>query len=447
MNLTINPIKFNNHNFALTKNQNKEQKNYAKIDLANLDASLALKNQILFKNISKIQKRRELIQTTIKENSLPIKAQTLDFVLTPPKEKEGLYLKYSKTGSKFFELFSRYTLHQDYPIKDEGELTDAIVYFIKDNNKTKIINSFIPSDLLPKLDNKKQTQEAQASCLNAFLGALIYENEDGFKIAFNFLNDAIGKNIYPKNLKLEKSSFEKLAEAIEEKGYSWQDIYQETRFFNEQWHYRIHYKDIILSQAQGDRRNHEVREECIKEAIKKIKSGEINLENAGNNLIYTNYKKPSPKRTQELNDFCKQWNLNFDDITLLHKAFLYGEMQDGSALAHCDTYETLEYVGDAVLGFCVHEIIQKNLIDAPRQVISAKRHAFVKNKNLAKLAEKMNLANYTINRDKARGEKRTADMFEALMGAIFLDGKEEGINNVYKFLNEHFKDEICNVKY
>ena len=56
-------------------------------------------------------------------------------------------------------------------------------------------------------------------------------------------------------------------------------------------------------------------------------------------------------------------------------------MKDYSALAHCDTYEILEFVGDAVLGFCTHEILQDNLADAPREVICSKRHAFVKNKN------------------------------------------------------------------
>lgn len=442
MNLTINPINFNSPSFTLVKNQNKEQKSYAKKELLSLNASFALKNQILFRGISK----KELIQNTIKENSLPINPKTLSFVLNPPLEKEGLYLKYSKTGSKFFELYSRYLLHSNYPIKDEGELTDIITDFIKSKNKSRIINGFIPQDLLPQLENKGLTQSAQADCLNAFLGAVIYENEDGFKTAFNFLNETVSKNIYPKDLILEESPLEKLAKLVEDKGHSWQDIYQETRFFNEQWHYRIHFRDIILSEAKGGRKNHEVREQCIVDAIERIESGEVNLDEAQDELIYTNYKKPTPERIEELEDFCQKWGLKFNDISLLHKAFLYGEMQDGSALAHCDTYETLEYVGDAVLGFCTHEILQDNLKDAPREIISAKRHAFVKNKTLSLMAQRMDLASYTINRDKARGEKRTADMFEALMGAIFIDGKEEGINNVYKFLDENFRNEICKIQ-
>ena len=146
-----------------------------------------------------------------------------------------------------------------------------------------------------------------------------------------------------------------------------------------------------------------------------------------------------------MKDFAQKWGIEIKDISLLHKAFLYGEMQDCSALAHCDTYETLEYIGDAVLGFCTHEILQDNLPNLSRQKICAKRHAFVKNKNLSLMADKMKLMDYTINRNQARGEKRSADLFEALIGAIFMDGGADGVDKVYKFLDDNFRDEIINI--
>lgn len=443
MNLTISPIKFNSLTSISKQKEDRNNNLCNEIKLTDLTSSLALKNQILFKGIANIQQREKLIQETIKKNSLPIKPQTLDFVLSAPIDKANLYLKYSKTGSKFFELYSRYLLHTNHPIKDEGELTYYIASFIKNDNKARIINNFIPTELLPDMQNKNITQIVQANCLNAFLGAVIYENENGFKTAFNFLNDSFGSDIYPKNLILEENSFEKLAKAVEQKGYSWQDLYQETRFFNEQWHYRIHFKDIILSEAVGGKHDHEARDKCIIKATERVKSGEVNLDSAGNNLIYTNYKIPTPQRIKELEEFSSKWGLKFDDINLLHRVFLYGEMQDCSALAHCDTYQMLEFVGDAVLGFCTHEILQNNLPNTPRETICSKRHAFVKNKNLSIIADKMNLSKYTINRNHTRGEKRIADMFEALIGAIFINGKENGINDVYKFLDENFRDEIC----
>jgi len=411
------------------------------------ETSQALKNQILFKGNLGVSKKEELIQGAIEKSSLPIKPQTLDFVLSAPVDKANLYLKYSKTGSKFFELYSRYLLHKNYPIKDEGELTEFIAYFIKHDNKARIINDFIPKELLPDFQNKNATQIIQANCLNALLGAIIYENEDGFKTAFNFLNNQIGNNIFPKDLKVEESAIEKLERYIEKEGKSWQDIYQETRYFNEQWHYRIHYKNIILAQAQGGKHDHGIREKCAQEALDKVMSGDISLDEASDdNLIYTNYKILTPQRIKELEEFSKKWGLKFNDINLLHKVFLYGEMKDCSALAHSDTYEILEFIGDAVLGFCTHEILQDNLPNAPRETICSKRHAFVKNKNLSKVADEMNLSSYTINRNHTRGGKRTADLFEALIGAIFLDGGEDGVDNVYKFLDSNFRDEILNIE-
>ncbi len=443
INLTTYKL-YNNAN--LKKAENKSAQNvYFRTDLFDYKAALAFKNQILFKGNLEIKERRELIQKIIEEKSLPIKPQTLDFILTSASSKSPLSVKYNKTGSKFFELYSRYLLHKNYPIKQEGELTDIIALFIKTKNKARILGDILPLELLPKNLDKTSTTNAQANSLNALLGAIIYENENGFKTAFEFMDCALGNNIFPQNLKLEESSFEQLAKVIKAKGKNWQDLYQETRFFKEQWHYRIHYKDIILAEANGGKHNHELREQCAKDAIRKIASGEIDLDSAGNNLTYTNYKILDEKRIKELEDFCKKWNIQIKDLSLLHKAFLYGEMQDCSALPHCDTYETLEYVGDAALGFCTHEILQDNLPDLSRRGICAKRHAFVKNSNLSILADKMELMHYTINRNQVRGEKRSADIFEAVVGAIFMDAGTDGISKVYKFLDDNFREEIIKI--
>lgn len=422
------------------------QHNFKNYNMPNLALGLALKNQILFTGNIKENSNDVFCSQIQGSVNLPLKPQTLEFVLSlSSDEDKEKYIKYLKTGSKFFELYSRYFLHQNYPLKDEGELTDMITLVIKRENKARLLKQIIPKELIPKKNNKEASEVTQTNCLNAILGAIIYENEDGFKTAYNFLDSAFGKKIFPPDLEISESSIEKLEKYIKQIGKSWQDVYQETRFFNEQWHYRIHYKDIILSQAQGGQHNHDLREACAQEALDKIKSGEIDLNSAGDNLEYINYKKPDKKRTKQLEEFCKNWNIKINDISLLHKAFLYGEMPDCSALAHSDTYEVLEYIGDAVLGFCTHEILQDNLSDTPREIICAKRHAFVNNKNLAVISKKMGLESFTINRNTSKSKKRAADLFEALVGAIFIDGGKDGINNVYKFLDENFRDDILNI--
>ena len=449
MKLTINSVNFNTYNFGFKTKQIKDQKVQTQVGLVDLDASLALRNQILFKGSSSLQRER-LIAETIEKNSLPIKPETLSFVLSPLEKENDLYVKYLKTGSKFFDLFLRYFLHTEYPFKDEGELTDIIADFIKFKNKARIIKDFIPKELLPSQESEEMTLNEQSDCLNAFLGAIIYENEDGYKTAFEFLKERIGEKVYPDNYDIEEGPFEKLARAVKNKGYSWHDLYQKTRYSGGQWLYAVYFKDMLLVEVRSDKYDKKDKEQFINQTVEKIESGEINLADANDdldNLPYVNYKKPTSERLDELEAFCQKWNLEFNDINLLHKVFLYGEMQDGTALAHCDTYEALEYVGDAVLGFCIHEILQDNLSSkVSRQKICAKRHAFVKNENLITLSKEMKLPSYTINRNTPQGDKRKADMFEALIGAIFMDGKEVGINKVYRFLDKNFRDKICSVE-
>lgn len=438
----ISPIKQQTYYIYRSSNNKNDQTliTYKKAQLLDYNGATALKNQILFKgNLASQEKTK---------NDFPINPQTLDFVLSIPNEQNyDKHLKYAKTGSKFFELYLRYILHKKFPLKDEGELTGAISSYFKSSDKARIINDLAPSKSLPKVQSKPITRTLQANCFNALLGAIIYENDDGFKTAFKFLDEQVGENIFPKDFKINISAIDELEQEVRNKGLSWQDFYQETRYFNDQWHYRIHYKNIILSQAHGGKHNHELRELCAKEALEKLKSGEVDFKNANDdNLIYTNYKKPTPFRIKKLEEFCQKWGLEFSDINLLHKVFLYGEMQDCSALAHSDTYQILEFIGDSALGFCTHEILQENLPNTSREQISSKRHSFVKNKNLAILGRKMQLDDYTMNRNEKRSDKRNADMFEALIGAIFLDGGIDGINNVYKFLNDNFRNEIINIE-
>ena len=54
----------------------------------------------------------------------------------------------------------------------------------------------------------------------------------------------------------------------------------------------------------------------------------------------------------------------------------------------------------------------------------------------------MNLADYRINIENKMGQKRYADFFEALIGAIYIDSGEDGFSKVYEFLYNNFKEEF-----
>lgn len=83
--------------------------------------------------------------------------------------------------------------------------------------------------------------------------------------------------------------------------------------------------------------------------------------------------------------------------------------------------ERLEFLGDAVLGSVVGEILYKNFPDGNEGFLTQMRSKIVNRKNLNKLALKINL-NKLVMHDKPTPHKSIyGNALEALIGAIYLD--------------------------
>ena len=106
-----------------------------------------------------------------------------------------------------------------------------------------------------------------------------------------------------------------------------------------------------------------------------------------------------------------------------------------------ETYELLEFLGDGVLQFCTHEILMRNSGKSFSQSVGKRLNSFVSNENLAKLAKEIGIDELVIT-TSTLNEKRYADMLEALIGAIYINGGIDGIDDVCKFLGDNFGDEI-----
>lgn len=109
---------------------------------------------------------------------------------------------------------------------------------------------------------------------------------------------------------------------------------------------------------------------------------------------------------------------------------------DGALIARALTHrsaggadnERLEFLGDAVLSFVVAELLYRDYGDAPEGDLSRYRAALVSGETLADVAEtldigeRLRLGPGELRSGGFRRRSILADAFEALLGAIYLDG-------------------------
>lgn len=88
-------------------------------------------------------------------------------------------------------------------------------------------------------------------------------------------------------------------------------------------------------------------------------------------------------------------------------------------------YERLEFLGDAVLGLCVSELLLQHIPGATEGRLTRMRAALVNTEALAAFARSINLADFVRLGRGASGDaaqhKVLADVVEALVAAVFLD--------------------------
>lgn len=136
----------------------------------------------------------------------------------------------------------------------------------------------------------------------------------------------------------------------------------------------------------------------------------------------------------------------FKDIKLLklaltHKSFAY---EKGSATN--DEYnERIEYLGDAILEHIVSDLLYLNKNTFSEGVMTKKRAAIVCERSLSIAIKEIGVDKYIylgkceIANDSAKKDAIIADSFEAILGAIYLDG---GYEEAKKYVLDKLKKEI-----
>ena len=146
---------------------------------------------------------------------------------------------------------------------------------------------------------------------------------------------------------------------------------------------------------------------------------------------------------RDIQEFENIIGYHFKDKTLLRRGVTHSSFANENKKLDIDNNERLEFLGDAVLSLIISEYIFTTFPDLPEGELTKLRASVVCEFSLAQSARDMNLGQY-INLGK--GEEMTggrdrdsilSDAFEAILGAIYLDGGlEVARTHVLKYLEE-----------
>jgi ribonuclease-3 len=134
-------------------------------------------------------------------------------------------------------------------------------------------------------------------------------------------------------------------------------------------------------------------------------------------------------------------NYHFRDLGLLEHALTHRSRAHEDASGGVIDNESLEFLGDAVLGFAIADMLFSRFPTHDEGYKSKVKAGIVSAASLARLAENIELGRYVL---LGRGEEKTggrhkhailADGFEALIAAIYLDG---GIDAAREFIASCF---------
>ena len=140
-------------------------------------------------------------------------------------------------------------------------------------------------------------------------------------------------------------------------------------------------------------------------------------------------------------------NIDINDASYYELALTHPSCNGDAKTKHND-YERLEFIGDAVLGFVCGDLVYKNHPDMGEGLLSKLRSYLVRKESLSNYARKMHLENYikvghSISKASiVSSHKILEDVFEALIGAIYLD---KGFEIVYQYIKGILIKDILNV--
>ncbi|MCB1840977.1 MAG: ribonuclease III [Alphaproteobacteria bacterium] len=127
----------------------------------------------------------------------------------------------------------------------------------------------------------------------------------------------------------------------------------------------------------------------------------------------------------------------FQDQKLLQSALTH------SSAKKKNNYERLEFLGDRVLGLIIAELLYQRFPEEPEGDLARRQASLVQGETVARISTGIALADFMILSDAERGsggmenDNILSDVYEALLGAMYLDG---GLEPCRKLISEQWAD-------
>lgn len=135
----------------------------------------------------------------------------------------------------------------------------------------------------------------------------------------------------------------------------------------------------------------------------------------------------------------------FKDLSLLRHAMIHSSYQGEMQWQKEASNERLEFLGDAVLELCISDELYHKYPHEAEGELTRKRSSLVFEAALNVCARDISLGEYIYlgkGEDMCGGREKPSilsDAFEALIGAIYLDG---GLESARRFIREHIVSDI-----
>ena len=130
--------------------------------------------------------------------------------------------------------------------------------------------------------------------------------------------------------------------------------------------------------------------------------------------------------------------IKFNQKDLLYKSIIHKSLLNEDPDLSLESNERLEFLGDSIIQISVSDLLYKNHPNWTEGTLSQARSKLVNRESLAKLSIKLGLGKYLkISRGEEESggrnkESNLSDVFEALVGAIYLD---QGFHRAHSFVN------------